>query len=317
MRALTITLTLLLASGCSFIQDWGDLRPEGGFDAGLDPDGGSDSGGACVTTCMDCPAGTDCVETSPGCVECIPMGGWLNEGDSCNDSSECMAGLSCPAEVLICVRECNTAAECFDSVFGPHCADLGGWRICMGSQCDPVYPGSCGGVPCTIAGVDPESFEAISLCAGEDPIYGPNEECDPTAAPGTNLCEDGYHCLDSGAGIGRCQRLCYLNDGCPDFGYAMCTELWDPRTGGRLLQDGELLGTCGGRDSAIRCLDDTECPIPGDHCTRIPGTPEGFCSFECFDDTECFEQGAFGGCRDYDGDSRTECGFCDDPALCT
>lgn len=301
MRAIAITVALL-STGCSFIQNWGDLRDDG-FDAGRDAgrrDAGPDP--MCpMFTCTgpgDCAADEECVETIPGCFECRPLGDGVPEGDSCNEDIECALGHVCPFELGICVRECGDTAECVDSVVGPFCADAFGRRICIDSECDPVYGDPC--LFCVIEGVDVGSTEVVTACASGVPGLSPGAEC----MPGDGLCSEGHDCIQDSFGYLRCRRLCYTDEGCGDAGYERCESYRDARTGNEVFFGGRELGACMGRVD-VSCVDDLECPVPGDRCVR-DATGAGSCRIDCISGDECVAQG-FGMCLDVDMDGRTEC----------
>lgn len=297
MRALTITITLLLASGCSFVQDWGDLRPDD-FDAGpMGVDAGPtgvDAGDPCGDgdACLRCAFDEVCYfDPALNCDTCVPDGFIEGEGEPCAGADECAAGLICHA-AEICVLPCDTSQECIDqSFFGALCTDPGDGSggYCLDAHCELVDPtvSDCPGV-CGPVGWS-EDGEVATLCFEGTPTVGVGDVCDPTA----DICPDHFLCIDDGSGVGRCTPFCYVGAGMCPTGMS-CVGLASP-TGGLAYFRGAELGLCFPGDACAG----TACAA-GEHCDTA-----GICVISCTTDADC---GGGSSCGDWDGDGWLECG---------
>lgn len=167
-----------------------------------------EDGPICVLNCDTsgtlCTDGTYCMETGSQSI-CSP-GGDKAEGEECESTLECVAGRRCvnAAEKNLCLRACESAAECRD---GAVCTQLVG---APGSVCRPGQGASCAmdadcvdGLSCTQAFSDVASW--VNLFPGG---YCTKRDCSATD------CAAGSVCAKPGARSPVCMATCESDVDC-------------------------------------------------------------------------------------------------------
>lgn len=313
----------LLASGCSFLQDWGALRSGsdgggGGMDGGArdggDVDGGADAGEPCnVCEAQGCDPvdATVCVQDGTGCFVCDTPG--LGEGERCAIEEECEERLTC--EQGLCLTPCGSHEECLGSAIGDFCGigDRSASAVCVARDCTPVVTpgGGCSdGRVCTIFydASDDTAPPVGTMCLPPTAeTLGMNLPCDRLGAA---WCTDGLGCTPDDTGDHRCHVYCHLDDAA-----ATCSpeEECRPLPGRTATLDDRQLGTCLLTDPPppprAQCATTMDCVDAGlgDECTA------GRCLRSCSTDTDCpsgrrcFTTAGVGTCVESCSDTSAPC----------
>lgn len=226
---------------------------------------GGDRTGLCHATCVgegtvdcqssDCASGQVCRrESSTSKISVCTSPGQM--GDSCGDKSDCQAPLFCSGGHCDSV-ECRVDSDC----------DFCSGDVCLGSSGRTCVQNSCHGGDCS---VDSDCGTG-EICGATGTCHPANVECtvDGDCQVLTDRCDAG-HC------VGNAQ----LDD--------PCTATRDCAAG--LTCDPNGFCTNGGPvPPAGSCIDDTDCPNPGDVCRNgqcgVRGT--GQAGDPCMIDGDC------------------------------
>jgi hypothetical protein len=231
---------------------------DGGIgDAGNATDGGADGGILTCTSTQTCQV--DCTPPNNAAPrnECVP-GGTGAPGTTCMTNADCQPGTQCfnyastGCEVRVCLRFCNTGADC--AAFGASGAGPG--SFCEGPvmcpalltayhtctfNCDPraTAASSHGGCPAMLACVMPAAMDAVDCaCPGTTRTKTEGEPCTQAAD-----CAPGFICNQM-SGTKVCRAICRCDANAAGTCTATATDC--PKTGTtcRAVTNNTIYGVC-------------------------------------------------------------------------